>query len=643
MMPRSPDLIVALIGVVQAGAAYVPIDLSYPNERIELILEDSQPRLVLFADASASLAMTLAGQVDTRHWDSVVAGFDDNLARDHQRVATIAAGVRGEDNAYVLYTSGSTGRPKGVAMPHQALTNMILWQNRQQAQDVSGLKTLQYAPISFDVSFQEIFSTLSSGHELVMIDEGLRYDFIRLLRFIDAHAVNRLFLPYVAFQGLAEIATQLGIHPASLRQINVAGEQLKITAEIRDLIDRLGDCRVENHYGPTEAHVVTSLRLEGPSASWPSMPPIGTPIDGVRMHILDATGNPCPVGVMGDLFIEGACLANGYWNRPDLTDERFIYRQLEGQTRRLYETGDIGFYLPGGDLVYQGRSDAQVKIRGYRVELGEIEVAMLGAVRSRADIQQVAVIDKTATDGSRYLVGFVQAMPGREPDLNQLKAQMRLALPDYMVPTTLVRIAKLPLGPTGKIDRQRLQKIEVQTTLQRPFIGPRNAMEDLLQAYWQETLDLDSISIHDNFFELGGNSLKAVQLVAMLAKHQGLEPSLSDFIQAPTIAEFAQVLQQTETGHPDAGALVDFKNATRGPTLFLVHPIGGHVLCYAALARVLRTRSTCMPCKRRVPGMPVNRCNRCRPRLCTTRTPSSRSPLKAPEYRRLVLWRRRGV
>ncbi|SFW74960.1 non-ribosomal peptide synthetase [Pseudomonas sp. NFACC04-2] len=591
MMPRSPDLIVALLGVVQAGAAYVPIDLSYPQERIQLILEDSQPRLVLFADASASLAMALASQADTRHWDSVVASFDDNLAGSHQRVAAIAAGIMAEDNAYLLYTSGSTGRPKGVAMPHLALTNMILWQNRQQVQDVPGtqpLRTLQYAPISFDVSFQEIFSTLSSGHELVMIDEGLRYDFIRLLKFIGTQEVNRLFLPYVAFQGLAEVATQLGIYPTSLRQINVAGEQLKITAEIRDLIDRLGDCRVENHYGPTEAHVVTSLRLEGAPATWPSMPPIGTPIDGVRVHVLDAAGNPCPVGVTGDLFIEGACLANGYWNRPDLTDERFIYRQFEGQTRRLYETGDIGFYLPGGDLVYQGRSDAQVKIRGYRVELGEIEVAMLGSARFRADIEQVAVIDKTATDGSRYLVGFVQALPGREPDLDQFKAEMRLALPDYMVPNTLVRIAQLPLGPTGKIDRQRLRKIEVQTTLQRSFIGPRNAMEDLLQAYWQETLDLDNISVHDNFFELGGNSLKAVRLVAMLARHQGLEPSLSDFIQAPTIAEFAQVLQQTETGHPGADALVDFKNAARKPTLFLVHPIGGHVLCYAALARVLK-------------------------------------------------------
>ena len=586
MMPRSPDLIIALLGVLQAGAAYVPIDLSYPNERIQLILEDSQPGLVLFADASAHLAMTLAGQADTRHWDSVVAGFDTNLARSHARVASIATDIVADDNAYLLYTSGSTGRPKGVAMPHRALTNMILWQNRQPP--TGPLKTLQYSPISFDVSFQEILSTLSSGEELVMIDEGLRYDFIRLLKFICAQQVNRLFLPYVAFQGLAEVAMQLGIRPVSLRQINVAGEQLKITAEIRELIDGIGDCRVENHYGPTEAHVVTRLTLEGATASWPSMPSIGTPIDGVRMHVLDGAGNPCPVGVMGDLFIEGECLANGYWNRPDLTDERFIYRQLAGQTRRLYETGDIGFYLPGGDLVYQGRSDAQVKIRGYRVELGEIEVAMLGSARFRADIQQVAVIDKPAPDGSRYLVGFVQPLPGREPDLDQLKAEMRLALPDYMVPNTLVSIAKLPLGPTGKIDRLRLQKVEVHSTLQRPFIAPRNAMEDLLQAYWQETLGLEDISVYDNFFELGGNSLKAVQLVAMLARHQGLEPSLSDFIQAPTIAEFAQVLQHTETGHPETGALVDFKNATRKPPLFLVHPIGGHVLCYAALARVLK-------------------------------------------------------
>ncbi|WP_238962040.1 non-ribosomal peptide synthetase [Pseudomonas sp. AF32] len=590
MMPRSPELIVALLGVVQAGAAYVPIDLSYPHDRIRLILEDSQPGLVLFADASQDLA-ALAGKTVQRHWDSVTAEFDDDLARCHERVALVADTITDEDNAYVLYTSGSTGRPKGVAMPHRALTNMVVWQIRQQPQHTPAaapLKTLQYSPISFDVSFQEIFSTVCCGGELALIDEGLRYDFIRLLKLIREQGINRLFLPYVAFQGLAEVALQLGIRPTSLRQINVAGEQLKITGEIRNLIDSLEDCRVENHYGPTEAHVVTSLTLEGAAAAWPSMPPIGTPIDEVRMHVLDAAGEACPVGVMGDLYIEGTCLANGYWNRPDLTDERFVYRQLEGKARRLYETGDVGLYLPSGDLVYQGRSDAQVKIRGYRVELGEIELAILGSTRFGAEIQQVAVIDKPAADGSRYLVGFIQAMPGRQPDLDQLKAEMRLALPDYMVPTTLASIARIPLGPTGKIDRRRLQQVEVENTSIRPFTGPRNVTEDLLQAYWQETLDLENISVHDNFFELGGNSLKAVQLVAMLTRHQGFEPSLSDFIQAPTIAEFAQVLQQTEAMPRDTGALVDFKNASQAPALFLVHPIGGHVLCYAALARVLK-------------------------------------------------------
>ncbi|MBV6748763.1 amino acid adenylation domain-containing protein [Pseudomonas chlororaphis] len=591
MMPRSPDLIVALLGVIQSGAAYVPIDLNFPDDRIRLILEDSQPSLVLFADASEKRLTSLAEHVHKRHWDSVVAGFDNDPGRCHERVALLAAGIEADDNAYVLYTSGSTGRPKGVAMPHRALTNLILWQNREQAQGIDpvvSLKTLQYSSISFDVSFQEILSTLSCGAELVMIEEALRYDFIKLLKLIHAQQINRLFLPYVAFQGLAEVAMQLGIRPVSLRRINVAGEQLKITSEIRDLIDGLEDCQVENQYGPTESHVVTRLTLEGASETWPSMPPIGTPVDGVRLHVLDAAGNACQVGVIGGLFIEGPCLANGYWDRSDLTDERFVYRQLEGQTRRLYETGDIGFYLPWGDLVYQGRGDAQVKIRGYRVELGEIEVAMLGSPRFGADIRQVAVIDKPANDGSRYLVGFVQTMPGRTLDLDQLKAEMRLALPDYMVPNTLMSIEQLPLGPTGKIDRRQLQKVEIQNTLLRPFTGPRNATEDLLQAYWQEALGLEEISVHDNFFEVGGNSLKAVQLVAKLVMHQGLEPSLSDFIQAPTIAEFAQVLQRSETGDSATGALVDFKNAPGKPPVFLVHPIGGHVLCYAALARVLK-------------------------------------------------------
>ncbi|OUM05318.1 hypothetical protein BW686_21700 [Pseudomonas syringae] len=591
MMPRSPDLIVALLGVIQSGAAYVPIDLSFPDDRIRLILDDSQPGLILFSDASEQRVTSLAEPAHKRHWNSVVAEFDH--APEHERVASLAEGIEADDNAYVLYTSGSTGRPKGVAMPHRALANLILWQNREQAQGIDpavALKTLQYSSISFDVSFQEILSTLCCGAELVMIEEALRYDFIKLLKLICAQQINRLFLPYVAFQGLAEVAMQLGIRPVSLRRINVAGEQLKITGEIRDLIDGLEDCQVENHYGPTESHVVTRLKLEGATATWPSMPSIGTPVDGVRLHVLDADGHACQVGVIGELFIEGPCLANGYWNRTDLTDERFVYRQLEGQTRRLYETGDIGFYLPWGDLVYQGRGDAQVKIRGYRVELGEIEVAMLGSPRFGADIRQVAVIDKPAHDGSRYLVGFVQFMPGRLPDLDQLKAEMRLTLPDYMVPNTLISIEQLPVGPTGKIDRQQLQKVEIQTTLLRPFTAPRNAIEDLLQAYWQEALGLEDISVHDNFFEVGGNSLKAVQLVAKLTLHQGLEPSLSDFIQAPTIAEFAQVLQGTDTGHSATGALVDFKNAPGKPPVFLVHPIGGHVLCYAALARVLKDR-----------------------------------------------------
>jgi syringomycin synthetase protein SyrE len=591
MMPRSPDLIVALLGVIQSGAAYVPIDQSFPDDRIRLILEDSQPSLILFSDASEQRVKSLAEPVDKWHWDSVVAGFDDDPQRDLERVASLATDIQAGDNAYVLYTSGSTGRPKGVAMPHRALTNLILWQNREQAQGIDpvcSLKTLQYSSISFDVSFQEILSTLYCGAELVMIEEALRYDFIKLLKLICAQQINRLFLPYVAFQGLAEVAMQLGIRPASLRRINVAGEQLKITAQIRDLIDSLDDCQVENHYGPTESHVVTRLKLEGATKTWPSMPPIGTPVDGVRLHVLDAAGNTCPVGVTGELFIEGPYLANGYWNRTDLTDERFVYRQLEGRTCRLYETGDIGFYLPWGDLVYQGRGDTQVKIRGHRVELGEVEVAMLGSTRFGADIRQVAVIDKPANDGSRYLVGFVQLMPGRTPALDQLKAEMRLTLPDYMVPGTLISIEQLPVGPTGKIDRRQLQKVEIQNTLLRPFAAPRNAIEDLLQAYWQEALGLEEISVHDNFFEVGGNSLKAVQLVAKLAMHQGLEPSLSDFIQAPTIAAFAQVLRGDETGHSATGALVDFKNAPGKPPVFLVHPIGGHVLCYAALARALK-------------------------------------------------------
>ncbi|MGY2288352.1 amino acid adenylation domain-containing protein [Pseudomonas sp. SDO528_S397] len=585
MLPRADLLIVAMLGVVQAGATYVPIDLSYPAHRAQQILTDAQPRLVLFADESALHLQTHAEQ---RPWHSVVAEFEPDLTPCHRLVATLARQIASSDDVYVLYTSGSTGRPKGVAMPHQALTNLIAWQNRRYHVEAGATRTLQYSPISFDVSFQEILSALASGAELVMIDETLRYDFVRLLKFIDARAINALFLPYVALQGLAEVAVQLGIYPASLQRIHVAGEQLKITAEIRGFLAHLQPCSVDNHYGPTEAHVVSACLLDGDSARWPTLPPIGLPIDGVRLHVLDAAGKPCPVGVCGDLLIEGVCLANGYWNQPALTDERFCEQPLAGVPTRLYKTGDIAYALPSGDLVYQGRSDVQVKIRGYRVELGEIEVALLAAQHGGAALQQAAVIDKSGSDGARYLVGFVEAAVGQEPDLERLKAELRLALPEYMVPTTLVTIARIPVGPTGKIDRKALQAIEVQQVSLRPFTAPGNPRETLLQTYWQDILGTGPISIHDNFFEMGGNSLKAVRLIAMLAKQQGLELPLSDFIQAPTIAEFAEVWRLCETGQHSAGALVDFKNAPGAPKLFLVHPIGGHVLCYAALAQSLQ-------------------------------------------------------
>jgi len=589
MLPRSPDLVIALLGILQAGAAYVPIDLGYPQERIQLILDDSQPRLVLIDE-------TVAERIDTRPactWKTLTEQLSDDRRGCRRQVASIAADLSGQDLAYLLYTSGSTGRPKGVAMPHRALVNMVLWQTRQDlpAPKACGQqKTLQYAPISFDVSFQEIVSTLICGGELVMIDESLRYDFIRLLKFIRTQEINRLFLPYVAFQGLAEVASQLDLRPASLRQINVAGEALKITDEIRNLIDGIGQCVVENHYGPTETHVVTHLRLEGPAASWPSLPPIGKAIDGVRVHILDSAGQRCLAGVAGDLYIEGICLANGYWNQPALTEERFVVRTLDGQPRRMYLTGDIGFCLPSGDVVYLGRSDTQVKIRGYRVEPGEVEMALLRANHQGVDIQQVAVVDRQAPDGQSFLVGFIQVAPAQVLDLERLKAGMRSLLPAYMLPASLVIIDRMPLGPTGKIDRNRLRQMEVQVTRKRSFTAPGNPEEQLLQACWQKTLGIEDIGVHDDFFEIGGNSLMAVRLIAMLAKEHGLEPPLSDFIQAPTIAEFARVLQRIDSEPHDTGVLVDFRNAEQAPALFLIHPIGGHVLCYAALARAMRDK-----------------------------------------------------
>ncbi|MGA9379686.1 MAG: amino acid adenylation domain-containing protein, partial [Phormidium sp.] len=338
---RSLEMVVGLLGILKAGGAYVPLDPEYPKERLNFMLEDSQASVLLTQQRlveklSIGQAKLLCMDSD---WQIISLESQDNPITD----------VALDNLAYVIYTSGSTGNPKGVAMNHLPLANLILWQ-LQNLTISQGAKTLQFAPISFDVSCQEMFSCWSSGGTLLLITEQLRQEPVALLSLLKEQAVERLFLPFVGLQQLAEVAIDRRLVLDHLREIITAGEQLQITLAIRQWLSQLNYCTLHNHYGPSESHVVTAYKLSSKVENWSLLPPIGHPIANAKIYILDSNLQPLPVGVPGELHIGGVSLARGYLNRPKLTAEKFIPNPFSNDPNsRLYKTGDLARYLPDGN------------------------------------------------------------------------------------------------------------------------------------------------------------------------------------------------------------------------------------------------------------------------------------------------------
>ncbi|HRH39555.1 MAG TPA: amino acid adenylation domain-containing protein, partial [Flavobacteriales bacterium] len=363
-LDRSEGLIVSVLGTVRAGAAYVPIDPTYPAERIAGMIEDAQPPVVITDRAHQHLFKGTKAKVL----------LIDEIDLENGPRFEGESPAKPENLAYVLFTSGSTGRPKGVAMHHAPLLNLIQWQLRTSILK-EGDRTLQFAPISFDVSFQELFTTFAQSGTLVLITDEDRLNSTQLLRKIIAEKINRIIVPFVALQYLAEAVERTGEVPSSLKEVFTSGEQLKITPAVANLFKQLPGCRFCNQYGPTEGHVVSELELKGDPSSWPALPNIGKAIDNVKLLVLDEQMKPVKKGEEGELYLGGACVATGYIGRDDLTAERFLPDPFEAGGR-LYKTGDRAAELPNGEIDYKGRIDGQVKVRGYRIELGEVEVAL---------------------------------------------------------------------------------------------------------------------------------------------------------------------------------------------------------------------------------------------------------------------------
>jgi amino acid adenylation domain-containing protein/non-ribosomal peptide synthase protein (TIGR01720 family) len=530
-LPRSLDLAIAILGTLKAGGAYVPLDPAYPSERLAFMLADTQAPIVLTHTSLLDSLPEHQARVICldRDWDEIA---------DRSNTKPVSQ-VSPDNLTYVIYTSGSTGKPKGVMLGHRALTNLICWQI-ENSKLLEGGRTLQFAALSFDVSFQEFFSTWCAGGTLVLISEELRRDSAALLRFMDREKIERVFLPFIALQHLAEAADTYGILPTSLREVITAGEQLQVNRYITNLFARLESCTLENQYGPSESHVVTAFKLTGSPTEWTALPPIGSAIANTQIYLLDSYLQPVPVGIPGELYIGGVCLARGYLHRPELTAERFVANPYSTDPQsRLYKTGDIARYLPDGAIEYLGRIDNQVKIRGYRIELGEIETAL----SHHPDVLEAVAIAREDQPGDKRLVAYLVCDSRQIPTTNDLRQFLKQRLPEYMVPTAFAFLNVLPLTPSGKIDRRSLPAPDLTEQLEANYVAPRNPIEQTLTQIWSEVLGVERVGIRDNFFELGGHSLLATQLLSRVRTALMLEIPLRSLFEAPTIAEFAEYIR----------------------------------------------------------------------------------------------------
>jgi len=535
-LERSLDAMVAVLAVLKAGGAYVPLDPRYPKERLAFMIADGDMRFLITRNELLDL-----GPFSSERIITLVEGWENNGDRGGE---TFSLSIDGNDNAlaYVIYTSGSTGQPKGVAMGRSALDNLIQWQMRDSVAAL-GTRTLQYTPLSFDVHFQELFSTWATGGTLVLVSDEIRLDPFRLLLYLEEQRIERLFFPFIALQSLAEVARAQRRYPSSLREIITAGEQLQITEEIREFFTRLPNCTLHNHYGPSETHVVTAYTLQSPPADWPTLPPIGKPLPGVEIHLIGEDVLPVAAGESGELYIAGKALAQGYHNHPELTAHRFV--KVAG--RRMYRTGDLARLNPDGDYEYLGRLDGQVKVRGHRVELGEIEVAL----NAHPQVGRAAVVAHEWSVGIKQLTAYVVPRGDKALDLAELRVSLATRLPDFMVPAHFQRVEEIPLTPSGKVDRRALPApLRTRPELAQEYREPRPGLETILADIWRTLLRLDHVGVNDPFFELGGNSLLCVQMLTRLQEKTGRVVPVASVFRYPTIAGLAKNLSATDSLHP---------------------------------------------------------------------------------------------
>ncbi|MGR6319148.1 amino acid adenylation domain-containing protein [Micromonospora soli] len=526
---RSVELVAGLLGVLKAGGAYLPLDPEYPADRLAFMVTDADAPVVLVQQHLRDVLPDTA---------AAVLALDDPAVWADQPGTDPAPTAGPEHLAYVIYTSGSTGRPKGVPNTHRGIVNRLDWMQKAYRLGADDA-VLQKTPASFDVSVWEFFWPLREGARLVLAkpgghkDAGYLRDLLVGERITTAHFVPSMLTVFLAEEGI-EAAT-------ALRRVVCSGEELPLASAV-DFSARLPWCGLHNLYGPTEAAIdVTAWPCDPALLGGLSSVPIGAPIANLRLHVLDAAGAECPVGVAGELHIGGVGLARGYHRRPALTAEKFVPDPYSGEPgARLYRTGDLARWMPApegtgerGVVEFLGRIDHQVKLRGLRIELGEIE----SALREQPGVTEAAVIVREDSPGDKRLTAYLVG-PAEHA---ALKAALKETLPEYMVPAAFVTLDALPLSPNGKLDRRALPAPVVTREASVALVEPRDDTERALAAIWSEVLGVDTLGIDDDFFDLGGHSMLATQVVAKIRKAElgGRPVGVMDLFQQRTIRELA--------------------------------------------------------------------------------------------------------
>jgi amino acid adenylation domain-containing protein len=514
---RSADLVVGLLGVLEAGGAYVPIDPAYPEERQRLLMEDSGAAVLVTQERLLERLPKPAGRTTRVICLDKVPPVDDGEEGDRSDLPLPAA----DNLAYLIYTSGSTGRPKGVAIQHRSAVALVDWAAETfGAERLS--RVLAATSVCFDLSVFEIFVPLALGGTVYLAENALALPSLP--------AAGEVTLVNTVPSALAHLLRSGGL-PESVRTVNLAGEALS-GALVRQIYERTAVDQVWNLYGPSEDTTYSTFALIPRGATAP--PPIGRPVDGTQAYVLDASGEPVPAGAEGELFLAGAGVARGYLDRPDLTAERFVPNPWGPAGDRLYRTGDLVRLRADGELDFLGRIDHQVKIRGFRIELGEVEAAL-----ERLPAVERALVLAREDAGDKRLVAYLTPKAGEAvPESRGLRDLLRRTLPEHMVPSAFVHLEAFPLTPNGKVDRGALPA-PVWEGSEESYVAPRTPHEEAVAAVWSEVLGIGRIGIADNFLELGGHSLTATQVVSRLRDALGVDLPMRAVLEHPTIEALA--------------------------------------------------------------------------------------------------------